>query len=168
MTHRYRHRPALSRQVLWALVAMGALATQAPANDGAAAATNRSGRGSCMYGPEGKLVFSPRGMNCPAFAAPPANIALDDDLVPRKPAPPAAVSAAPAPSVSLPATTRAQLQALLVERARLDAELARLREAAAYEDREAARRVTDASLAKIARHLDNETRAIQPLLSSAP
>jgi hypothetical protein len=121
-----------------------------------------------MYGPEGKLVFSPRGMSCPAFAAPPANIALGDDLVTRKPAPPPVSSAAPAPRVALPAATRAQLQALLVARTRLDAELAHLREAAAYEDREAARRVTDESLAKIARQLDNETRAIQLLLSSAP
>jgi hypothetical protein len=38
-----------------------------------------------------------------------------------------------------------------------------VREATAYEDREAARRVVNDALANIARHLENEARVLQPL-----
>ena len=60
--------------------------------------------------------------------------------------------------------TRAELAALLAERDRLDVELMRVREAVAYEDREAARQVVDQALAKIARHLENEARVLQGMV----
>jgi hypothetical protein len=126
----------------------------------------------CRYNAEGRLVFSPRGISCPAFAAPPAAIVLDsEELAPRPPAPapPAKAIPPPAKAATQPALaviSRGEVSALLAERERLDAELGRIREALAYEDRESARRVIDESLARIARHLEHEARLLQPLAAA--
>jgi hypothetical protein len=175
MSHRARFPKRRSLELLSALAAAAWLAAAAhaePANDDA---TPKASRSACTYGASGRLVFAPRGATCPTFQAPPASISAEPlpylpEPVHEKPgnAPPAKtapVSAAPGAATSQ--AQRTELAALLAERERLDAELARVREAFAYEDREAARRVVDESLAKIARHLEREARVLQPLVAGA-
>lgn len=106
--------------------------------------------GSCVYGRSGELLFAPQGASCPQRQQPPAS------------ATPSAERARPAP-----ASLRAEAQALLVERERMDAELARVREAVAYEDRESAARVIDEALRTLARHLEREARLLEPLAAGA-
>jgi hypothetical protein len=178
-------------------VALLALAAQA--EDGRSSGrSDAPATAKCRYSAEGRLVFSPRGVSCPAFAAPPAAIALGAEPAPTVPgsaqarAPSPVPSAAPAVAAKAiphePATqaapppkaapqpiaqpakqpavavvSRTEVSALLADRARLDAELTRIREAAVYEDREAARRVIEGSLVLIARHLEHEERVLQPL-----
>jgi type VI protein secretion system component VasF len=83
----------------------------------------------------------------------------------------APTSAAPASQPGCAAApndaVRTEAAALLAERERLDVELARVREALAYEDREATRRVVDEALRKIARHLEREGRLLEAV-SAAP
>ena len=105
--------------------------------------------GSCIYGGDGKLIHAPRGATCPEMEREPASAAQPGGV------------AAPNDDV------RAQAAALLAERESLDVELARVREALAYEDREAERRVVDEALRKIARHLEREERLLETL-SAAP
>jgi hypothetical protein len=199
-------RARLAARALGALVAIAGVASA----DERPAATSR-----CRYSEEGKLVFSPRGVSCPAFAAPPAEIDLASELAPRAPvaaapapaapARPAAAPAAastpaqrpeppaapervasapsqpssapppkpaaaapapaqkPAPAAELAVISRAELAALLAERDGLAEELARIRDVLEYQDREAARRVAEASLARIAEHLDAEERLLLKL-----
>jgi hypothetical protein len=106
------------------------------------------GSGSCLYGGSGELLHAPPGVECPAREQPPAKLA------------PAATRGA---SVGLPESVRAESRALLAEREALDVELARVRQAVGYEDREAAARVVNEALARIARHLEREARLLQPL-----
>ncbi len=108
--------------------------------------------GSCIYGGDGKLIHAPHGAHCAEMEQPPASIAPD------------AAPAAPA----MQTHTRQDIAALLAERERLDVELARVREAFAYEDREAARGVVEEALRKISRHLEHEARVLQPLATGAP
>jgi hypothetical protein len=172
MSHRSRFLLRARRELLGALVVAAAFASQAPAqparDSGAAGSPGRAASGSCIYGADGRLIFSPRGGTCSQFAAPPAAIAPPSDAVLH--APPAPQRAAPAASPRAPApqSQRSELAALLSERERLDVELARIREASAYEDREAARRVIEESLGKLARHLEREARVLQPLAAGAP
>jgi hypothetical protein len=114
---------------------------------------SRTVGGSCIYGGDGKLIHAPRGATCPEREQPPASMA------------PSAREAAPAASAppALPANVRSEAAELLVEREHLDVELARVREAVAYEDREAARGAVDAALRKIARHLEREARLLQAI-----
>lgn len=155
-----------------AVLALAVAGQAEPATDAAQSTANRT---ECSYGASGRLVFAPRGVTCPTFRAPPAAIAaeplpyLPEPIHDKLARPPAAKTppVSTAPASATPQTPRAELAALLAERERLDAELARVREAFAYEDREAARRVVEESLAKIARHLEREARVLQPLLASA-
>ncbi len=104
--------------------------------------------GSCIYGGDGKLLHAPRGAMCPEMEQAPVSAA---------PASQPGRAAAPNDAV------RREAASLLAEREHLDVELARVREALAYEDREAERRVVDEVLRKIARHLEREARLLQPL-----
>ncbi len=174
MSHRARFPARRLSELLCALAASAALASAGHAQAARDDAKAGASRGSCTYGASGRLVFAPRGVTCPTFQAPPAAIAAEPlpylpEPIHDKPAkaPPAktpAVSAAP--GATSPDARRAELAALLAERERLDADLARVREAFAYEDREAARRVVDEALAKIARHLEREARVLQPLVAA--
>ncbi len=102
---------------------------------------SRNAGGSCIYGPSGELLHKPKGAICPEREQPPA----------------AAVSSAP-PNKPLPATLREEARALAAERPAVDREMARLREAVLYEDREAALRVTEEALARIRTHMAREQR----------
>jgi hypothetical protein len=102
--------------------------------------------GSCVYGRSGELLFAPQGANCPAREQPPASVA------------PAGERAA-----LLPESQREEARALLAEREALRAELARVREAIAYEDRESAARVVEGALREIARHLEREARLLEAI-----
>jgi hypothetical protein len=168
VAQRLRHRKWTERAALGALAALLTLAAQTHAQgERSLAASEKPRAGECRYSAEGRLTFSPRGVTCPAFAVPPAAIALDSELAPRPPAP--AVAAPPAKAAAQPALaviSRGEVSALLAEREHLDAELGRIREALAYEDRESARRVVDESLARIARHLEHEARLLQPLAAA--
>jgi hypothetical protein len=156
-----RHRPRILACVsLWLMLAATANAQQPQTHiPGAPAAKGASG--SCMYGGDGKLLFAPKGAACPERQQPPASLAETPvrESAPRQDAPPAKRNA-------MPAELRAEAAALFEERERLDVELARVREAVAYEDREAARRVAEASLAKIARHLEREARLLREIAVS--
>jgi hypothetical protein len=140
------------RRLAFALTAVAALAAQSSAQHVRETTLyenpTRDVGGSCIYGGDGKLLHAPRGAMCPEMEQAPASGA---------PASEPGRAAAPNDAV------RAEAAALLAERERLDVELARVREALAYEDREAARRVVDESLRKIARHLEREARLLQPL-----
>jgi hypothetical protein len=168
MPHRSRLSRRLARSLPFALLA-AALCTPAFAQTVRDKILqenpSRTPGGSCIYGGDGRLIYAPRGALCPESeggAAPPASMAADDE----RHAP--ARAAAPTPPVSAaPALPRERIAALLAERERMDVELARMREALAYEDREAARRVVDDALGKLARHLENEARVLQPLAGDA-
>jgi hypothetical protein len=153
--------PALALIALAAFAAPALASAQTVRNKVLEENPNRTIGGSCIYGGDGRLIHAPHGVACREYEEPPASIAPDAAQAPRPRA-----GAQPA----LPQQARAELAALLAERERLDVELAHVREAASYEDREAARRVVDESLRKIARHLENEARVIQPLTvpSGAP
>ncbi len=100
--------------------------------------------GSCIYGGDGKLIHAPRNAVCPASEEAPA--------------------VAPAHAAALREDgMRTEAAALLAEREHLDVELARVREAFAYEDREAASAAVEAALSKIAQHLEREARLLQEL-----
>jgi hypothetical protein len=162
------HRSRVLVQVsLWLMLAAAANAQEPRTHiPGAPAATGASG--SCMYGGDGKLLFAPKGAVCPERQQPPASLAE----TPLRAAPPAARPSAqrsdapPATGNALPANLRAEAAALFEERERLDVELARVREAVAYEDREAARRVAEAALAKITQHLEREARLLREIAVS--
>jgi hypothetical protein len=155
--------PQSARGLTLALVALAALAVPALAsaqtvrNRILEENPNRTIGGSCIYGGDGRLIHAPHGVACPENEEPPASIAPD-----AAPAPRPRASAQPA----IPQQARTEIAALLAERERLDVELAHVREAASYEDREAARRVVDESLRKISRHLENEVRVLQPLAAT--
>jgi hypothetical protein len=172
-------------RVLGVLAVAAALATGAQADATDPSAPN-VGTGKCRYSESGKLVFSPRGASCPAYASPPAEIALDSELAPRPPvpAPPASTPAsAPAPEPTTPTTTvaaakasaqpalavvsRGAVSALLAERRGLDDEILRIRDALTYDDREAARRVIEGSLVLISEHLEREERVLKPLAAAS-
>ena len=104
--------------------------------------------GSCIYGGDGKLIHAPRGAMCSEMEQAPASAARASQ--PER-------AAAPNDAVRTEAAT------LLAGRERLDVELARVREALAYEDREATRRVVEEALRKIARHLEREARLLEAL-----
>jgi hypothetical protein len=203
VSQRSTHSERVRRRAACALIALLAAASASFAGD-KASATSR-----CRYSDEGKLVFSPRGVSCPAYAAPPAEIDLAAELAPQapplaapavatpvpatpakraeqpapvavaparaasvpakaslaeaKPAPAPALAAKPTPASELAVISRAELAALLAERDGLAEELTRIRDALDYQDREAARRVADASLARIAEHLDAEERLLLKL-----
>ena len=108
----------------------------------------RLASGSCIYGGDGTLIYSPRGATCPEIEQPPASAA---------PAPQRTLAAAPDDDV------RAEAAELLAERERLDVELARVRDAVGYADREDAQREVDQALRKIAGHLEREARFLQEL-----
>lgn len=174
--------------VLGVLAVAAALATGAQADATDPSAPN-VGTAKCRYSESGKLVFSPRGTSCPAYASPPAEIALDSELAPRPPVPAAPVPAAPAstpasaPAPTTPATTvaaakasaqpalavvsRGAVSALLAERRGLDDEILRIRDALTYDDREAARRVIEGSLVLISEHLEREERVLKPLAAAS-
>ena len=165
MSHRSRFVSKLAGPLTSALLAAGALAAPALAQTVRDKVLqenpSRTPGGSCMYGGDGHLIYAPRGVSCPeteAQAPPPASVDADAER-------PAALRGAPAPArvAAPPAVPRERIAALLAERERMDVELVRVRDAAAYEDREAARRVIDDALAKLARHLENEARVLQPL-----
>ena len=103
--------------------------------------------GSCLYGAHGELLHAPAGARCPKQEQPPASAAPTDAH---------AVSTAPPPEA-----LRKEALALIDERAHLDVEMARLRDAAVYEDREEALRVTHAALAKLELHLAHEARFLE-------
>jgi hypothetical protein len=175
VAQRLRHFKQIGKDALRALAALLMLAAQAHAQgEHSPAAGEKLPASQCRYSAEGRLTFSPRGISCPAFAAPPAAIDLDSELAPRPPAPapaapPAKAAPPPAKAAAQPALaviSRGEVSALLAEREKLDAELGRIREALAFEDRESARRVVDESLARIARHLEHEARLLQPLAAA--
>jgi hypothetical protein len=144
----------------------GDAAAQAASDKTPPAQPARASSGSCMYDGNGRLVFSPRGASCPQFASPPAHIAPVSKTVLSPP--PAARATQPGVPVSVPRSAvpqqlRVEVATLLAERERLDVELARIREAISYEDREAARSAVDQALAKISHHLEREARVLQPL-----
>jgi hypothetical protein len=116
---------------------------------------SRTPGGSCIYGADGKLIFAPRGSVCPQEAQPPAS----------------AASSAEGEVCDPPQALAAELSMLAKDRAHAAEQLARLREAAAYEDREAAQRVSQEALAQLALHLDREQRVlarlVQPPASAA-
>jgi len=163
-----RQRPRiLARVSLWLMLAATASAQEPRTHiPGALAAAGASG--SCMYGGDGKLLFAPKGAACPERQQPPASHAE----APVRAASPAVRSSAPRQDASpakgnaLPANLRAEAAALFEERERLDVELARVREAVAYEDREAARRAVEAALANITRHLEREARLLREIAAN--
>jgi hypothetical protein len=143
------------------------LAAQAEGQEaGSAAPSQGSSLAKCRYGPSGKLVFSPRGTNATA-ATPPSSQPAVAVVAPKAAAPsPATAEPQPAKRAAQPTVavmSRNELVTLLAERERLLAELGRIREAMTLEDRESARRVIEASLALIARHLEHEERVLEPL-----
>lgn len=130
----------VASRIAWLAAALGgALLLAAPS---AAQGTG----GSCVYGRSGELLFARQGANCPAREQPPASAA------------PASERVRP-----LPQAQRAEARALLAEGDGIRAELARVREAVAYEDRESAARMVEGALREIARHLEREARFLQPL-----
>ena len=164
MPHRLRLRSAAG------LLAscLGAVALTATANAQSVheqtlpTAPSQASGGACMYGGDGSLIYTPRGANCPANEQPPASIASDAVQAP------AARPLAARAQAAAPPHTREDLAALLVELEHLDVELARVREASAYEDREAARVVVEEAMRKIAFHLEHEARVLQPMLAAKP
>jgi hypothetical protein len=157
------------RPLLVALAATAALATPGSAQSVRDKALienpTRNVGGSCIFDGNGKLLHAPRGAICAALEqadTPPASPAPEVAEAPRARAPVAA------PAAKLGPQAREQVGALLAERERLDVELARIREAIAYEDREAARNMVEESLRTIGRHLEHEARVLQPLAASAP
>jgi len=152
--------PQLARNLVLAIVALAvpALASaQTVRNKILEENPNRTIGGSCIYGGDGRLIHAPHNVACPENEESPASMAPDAAPAPR-------THAAAQPTI--PQHARGEIAALLAERERLDVELAHVREAASYEDREAARRVVDESLRKIARHLENEARVLQPLAAT--
>jgi hypothetical protein len=128
---------------------------------------SRTPGGSCIYGGDGKLIHAPRGSLCPEYqeGTAPAPAAIAEDAAPPKRATAPVSTQPPAARTPLPSVAREDVAALLAERERLDVELARMREAIGYEDREAARAAIEASLGRIARHLENEARVLQPMVA---
>jgi len=116
---------------------------------------SRTPGGSCMYGGDGKLIYAPQGAACPETQSPAA-------LAP--------VSAAPAEQSAAKRldALRREAAAVLSEREHLDVELARLREALTYEDRETTQRIVDEVLRRFERHLEREARLLQPLAANKP
>ncbi len=161
MTHRSRFvalRMHFSHLALLAAIALAAPALAQTVRERVITENpNRTVGGSCMYGGDGKLLHAPHGAECPELEQPPASRAEDAAPVAR------AMPHAPA----MQPRAREEIAALLAERERLDVELARVREAFAYEDREAARGVVEEALRKIARHLEHEARVLQPMTTSA-
>lgn len=159
MSHRSRVRTVATRSLRAALLATLTFAAPALAQSvrdkPLTENPSRTPGGSCIYDGDGKLLFAPRGATCPETESPPASAAPEAAPSQRE-QPPGAQGAPPLPA-------RQEVAALLAERERLDVELARVREAVAYEDRESARRVVDESLRKITRHLEHEARVLQPL-----
>jgi len=163
---RKRPRFLTSGALLWLALAAAAQAQEVrPHILGANAARGVSG--ACMYGGDGKLLFAPKGAVCPEREQPPASLAPS---APQSPSPRRTVGgegvAAPRDDASLTSTIRAEAAALFEERERLDVEIARAREALAYEDREAARRVVEAALAKITQHLEREARLLRQIATA--
>ncbi len=109
---------------------------------------SRTPGGSCIYGADGKLIFAPKGAVCPQEAQPPAS----------------AASNAEGEVCDPPQGLAADLAILAKDRARAAEQLTRLREAVAYEDREAALRVTQEVLGQLAAHLDREQRVLARLV----
>lgn len=140
------------RRLAFALTAVAALAASSSAQHVREMVLTenptRDVGGSCIYGGDGKLLYAPRGGTCPEIAQPPASAA---------PASQPTHAAAPDDDV------RAEAAELLAERERLDVELARVRDAVGYDDREDAQRAVDQALRKIARHLEREARFLQEL-----
>ena len=136
------------RRLAFAFTVVVALAAASWAQQAQTESPMRLASGSCIYGGDGKMIYSPRGATCPEIEQPPASAA---------PAPQRTLAAAPNDDV------RAEAAELLAERERLDVELARVRDAVGYADREDAQREVDQALRKIAGHLEREARFLQEL-----